>query len=86
MSPREEKARQLLAELAEFLRTGSVYSQVEGHLDAIIAAVRETEFQTPIDGTGELTLPLADIIQIQITPDGIGFGAPEQEGEADASY
>jgi hypothetical protein len=77
LSPREEKGRQLLAELADFLHEGRYGGEAVEHLEAIVAIVRG-EFTTPIDGTGDIEVPLAAFLEIQVTPDGIGFGAKTQ--------
>lgn len=77
MSPREEKGRQLLAELADFLHAGNYGGAAVEHLEAIVAIVRG-EFGACIDGTGEIVVPLDMIMQINVTPDGIGFGAKEE--------
>jgi hypothetical protein len=77
LSPREEKGRQLLAELAEFLRAGKYAESVFDHLDALTQVIRAAEFRTQVDGSGEMTVPLDMLISLQPTPDGLAFGVPE---------
>lgn len=76
MSPREEKVRRLIAELADELRSGIYPPEAAEHLDNVARSIQET-LTTQVDGTGEIVLPIADLFQLTVTEDGIGIGASD---------
>lgn len=74
MEAREEKGRQLVAELAEFLRAGNYPKEAHNHLDSIVRFMREIDFKAPIDGTGNIICDVSLFLSLTPTPDGLEVG------------
>ncbi len=77
MQAREERGRQLIAELAEFLRAGNYPREASQLLDGIVKHMREIDFTTPVDGSGNIICDPRLFIGLVPTANGIGIAPPE---------
>lgn len=50
----------------------------QAHLAVIGNMVREKEFTTPVDGTGELTVDIKDFLKVSLGPDGLQLAPPPE--------
>jgi hypothetical protein len=78
-------ARHLLAEMADFLRTGNYPPEAEAHLAALTTLIRGRDFGSGgVVGSGEIEVPLEMIFQLNTVPGGVEIlpaGAPASAGD-----